>query len=309
MNVPRPKVLVFGDSNIDLIIRDIKEMPKMGQEIFINDMQLCTGGSAANVAIGLAKLEIDTCIYTILSNDLFGKYILNYFKEVNLSDKYVQIADEYKTGISLGITHNKDRSFISYMGTNDLFGTHEFEESVLKEFSHIHLSGYNLDKCLKFYLDIARKCKAHKCTLSFDLGWTDFESHKEDLIELLKYIDVFFPNIHEAKHLSGKDDIGEMFKELSKYVKGTIVITCGEKGAYAYQKEMTYHEAFKVNAIDAIGAGDAFDAGFLSAYLNNEDIKTCLRYGCASGAIAVSSLGGSISSPTKNQLQEFLQGH
>ncbi len=307
--MPRPKVLVFGDSNIDLVIRDIKEMPQMGQEIFINDMQLCVGGSAANVAIGLAKLEVDTCIYTIISNDLFGKYILDYFKEVNLSDQYVQIVEGYKTGLSLGITDNEDRSFISYMGTNELFGGYAFDENLLKEFSHIHFSGYNLDKCLKFYLDIARKCKLIDCTLSFDLGWTDFENYKEDLIELLKYIDVFFPNTHEAKCLSGKDDIDEMFKELSQYVKDTIVITAGEQGAYAYKNGMIHHKVFEVSAIDAIGAGDAFDAGFLSAYLNKEDIKTCLRHGCASGAIAVSALGGSISSPTKKQLQTFLEEH
>ncbi len=303
----RRKVLVLGDTNIDLVMRDVKRLPKMGQEVFIDDMTFCVGGSAANVAIGLAKLETETYIYTILSDDLFSEYILDYFKEVNLSDKFVQIAEGYRAGLSVGLTHNKDRSFISYMGTNELFGSYAFDEKWLKEFNHLHFSGYNLNKCLKFYLDIAKKGKKSGCTLSFDLGWTDFENHREDLTELLTYMDIFFPNTHEAKHLSGKDDLDGMFKELSRYVKGTIVITAGEEGAYAYDHGKVFHKVFKVNAIDAIGAGDAFDAGFLSAYLNKKDIETCLEYGCACGAIAVSSSGGSLSSPTKKELVTFLE--
>ena len=50
-----------------------------------------------------------------------------------------------------------------------------------------------------------------------------------------------------------------------------------------------------VDAIDTTGAGDAFNAGFLSSWLQGAELKTCLDAGNARGALTVRRRGGFVS--------------
>lgn len=78
------------------------------------------------------------------------------------------------------------------------------------------------------------------------------------------------------------------------YVNDVVVITKGSDGAVAYHKKEKYSDKYVTKAIDSVGAGDAFNAGFLSAYVHKLPIEVCLSYGCACGSAAVQKVGGGI---------------
>ena len=81
---------------------------------------------------------------------------------------------------------------------------------------------------------------------------------------------------------------------LLSYVNDVVVITKGSDGAVAYHKKEKYSDKYVTKAIDSVGAGDAFNAGFLSAYVHKLPIEVCLSYGCACGSTAVQKVGGGI---------------
>lgn len=185
-------VIVLGDINLDLIVKDLDKIPEMGQEVFVNDIITCVGGSGANTSVGLAKLGIDVGMFGIISDDDFGKSILNYFNDIGVSIEYIEVDDKIKSGLSIGITKSEDRCFISYMGTNSSYDPHKFDKNIMNNVKHVHLSGFNWEKNMNDYLTIAKEAKKRNCTTSLDIGWTDFSKYKNGIYEILKYIDIFF---------------------------------------------------------------------------------------------------------------------
>ena len=115
----------------------------------------------------------------------------------------------------------------------------------------------------------------------------------EEVSQLLPYIDLFLPNNDEATMLTGSQDPSEQAKILGRFnPDATIVITQGGAGAVARRGSLVLRaEAFKVEAIDGAGAGDAFDAGFLVGMLEGWPLEDSLRFASALGASCTRALG------------------
>ncbi|MEO1276539.1 MAG: PfkB family carbohydrate kinase, partial [Pseudomonadota bacterium] len=121
-------------------------------------------------------------------------------------------------------------------------------------------------------------------TVSLDCGW-DETMERAEIGQLLAGIDVFLPNAAEADHL---DRLG-----VHPQAATLAVIKRGASGASALVDGTEIHEpALGVTPVDSTGAGDAFNAGFLSAWLAAEPLAVCLRAGNATGARAIARRGG-----------------
>jgi sugar/nucleoside kinase (ribokinase family) len=102
------------------------------------------------------------------------------------------------------------------------------------------------------------------------------------------------------------ETIYQALRELEKHFL-LPVIKLGEKGACSIsKKEIISQPGYKVRNIDTTGAGDSFNAGFLFAYLQENDIKDCLRWGCACGALSTLYPGGIEGQPTRVDVENFL---
>jgi len=299
-------ILVMGDINVDLIINGLSHIPLMGQEVFVDKIEFHTGGSATNVAVSLTKLGVSTALHAFLGNDLFGRQIREQLSEIGLNQQLIRTVDDTGTGISVAISNQADRAFISDMGSNKHYDPLELPEEKYAEFSHVHLSLYKIDLTGP-YKEVVDRAHNAGCTVSMDLGWTEFGDKKNDLLRLLERIDIFFPNINEARSLCGDHPVRELAQTLNGIVQGIVIVKMGEEGACCYCQDEFCESCFKVNAIDSVGAGDAFVAGFLREYTRGSAISDCLTCGCACGAIAVTSKGGGDAGPTEEELAAFLK--
>jgi sugar/nucleoside kinase (ribokinase family) len=112
------------------------------------------------------------------------------------------------------------------------------------------------------------------------------------LSDVLRYVDVFLPNEREACKAAGTDDLEAAIHKLSQWVP-LVVVKLGRKGAMAQRgAERFTSPSREVVAVDAVGAGDSFDAGFLHEFVRGSDLKTCLANGNMAGALSTTRPGG-----------------
>src|SRR5437762_2098128 len=101
-----------------------------------------------------------------------------------------------------------------------------------------------------------------------------------------RYVDVLLPNEREARRIAHNDDLNTAITSLAEMVP-VVVVKLGERGAMAQRgAERFVSPPVKVDLVDAVGAGDSFDAGFLHQYLRGADLETCLANGNLAGALS-----------------------
>lgn len=300
-------VYVYGDINIDLVIPGVEHFPLPGQEDVVEIMNTYVGGGAAVFTLGIGKLGLKPVFQGTIGDDCYGKFIKDEFYTKNVDDTLLATSKENKTGISISFTNEKDRSFLTYRGTNDEIDLSKIDIKRVKEARHIHLTGYAGSKNHNQYLDLLKTVKAMKeVTVSFDVGWDDAGEWYQGIYELFPYIDILFMNETEAIHYSRKKDAREAILDFAKSCT-LVVAKLGKKGAMAVKEGIVYEaKAYTVQAVDTTGAGDSFNAGFVYGFLKGKDIKECLKYGNGCGALSVTQLGGNTGFPVEEALVEFI---
>jgi ribokinase len=109
---------------------------------------------------------------------------------------------------------------------------------------------------------------------------------------VLRRLDVFLPNRAEALRLTGEPDMERALERLGAHCP-LVVVKDGANGAIAMQNGLVYRApAIPVIPLDTTGAGDAFDAGFLKAWLDGRSIAECLRWGAIVGGLSTLGAGG-----------------
>lgn len=300
-------VYVYGDINIDLVIPGVEHFPLPGQEDVVETMNTYVGGGAAVFTLGIGKLGLKPVFQGTIGDDCYGKFIRDEFKSRNVDDTLLATSKENKTGISISFTNEKDRSFLTYRGTNDEINLSKIQLDKVKEASHIHLTGYAGSKNHNQYLDLVKKVKDMKeVTISFDVGWDDAGEWYEGIYDLFPYIDILFMNETEAIHYSRKEDAKEAVLDFSKTCS-LVVAKLGKKGSMAVKDGVIYEsKAYTVQAVDTTGAGDSFNAGFVYGFLKGKTIEECLKCGNGCGALSVTQLGGNTGFPVEEALVEFI---
>ena len=127
--------------------------------------------------------------------------------------------------------------------------------------------------------------------------------------DLLKYVDVFLPNTSEATRITRTNDMETAVKRLAEMVP-LVVAKLGAEGALAQRgKERFSSPGLNITAVDSVGAGDSFDAGFLHEYLRGSDLTACLASGNRAGALSVTPPGGTEGFRDKQYRERFLHEH
>ncbi len=89
-----------------------------------------------------------------------------------------------------------------------------------------------------------------------------------------------------------------------------VVVKLGAEGAIAQRgKERFASPARKVDAVDPVGAGDSFDAGFVSQYIRGANLATCLAYGNLAGAFSATRPGGTGAFRDRQYREDFFRKH
>jgi len=155
---------------------------------------------------------------------------------------------------------------------------------------------------------IFREAKEAGLTTSLDVQWDPEENWDIDLPVLLPYVDIFLPNETEALHLTGASDLSDALDQLAK-LGNIVVVKMGQKGSMAKQGEtvLTVEPFLNENVVDAIGAGDSFNAGFIKQFIAGQDLQSCLTNGNLMGAVSTTQPGGTAAFASYDEVRRVAQ--
>jgi sugar/nucleoside kinase (ribokinase family) len=309
--MPRFDVTLAGELNLDLILYGLPDELPPERELLADRMMLTLGSSSAIVAHNLAALGSRVGFQSLVGEDPLGKIALDRLAEGGVDISRVRrIQGPTTTGLTIILQRAHERNILTYSGTIAELSLKDLDLDYLSDSRHFHLSSLYLQQGLRPDIgELFRRLKAAGLTISLDTNDDPQDLWDGGLKDLWKYVDVLLPNAREATRITGTGDPEIAIQRLAAMVP-LVVVKLGKDGALAQRgKERFTSPSLKVTAVDAVGAGDSFDAGFLHEYLRGSDLSTCLASGNRAGALSVTRAGGTEAFRDKNYRESFLREH
>jgi sugar/nucleoside kinase (ribokinase family) len=273
-----PDVAVIGNVNVDLIVRDVTELPPPGTEWTVDVVQIRLGGAAATMAVTLADLGVPSTLVGCVGEDDFGAYLLAQLSAAGVDVSRVRIASTSPTGVSIAFEGpDRERSFLTQLGSLASFdGSMVPAEALSSRF--VAFTGYFLLPALAGGLaPLMADVRRAGGMVLFDTGWDPAGWSPPTLAaiaELLPMVDVLLPNAVEASAMTGEPDALSAAHALQTATGGWIVVKLGGEGSLAVGPDgsETACPCPAVEVVDTIGAGDAFDAGLVAALRDGRSV-------------------------------------
>jgi sugar/nucleoside kinase (ribokinase family) len=295
--------VVLGPTYCDLVFGGLPRVPELGTEVFAERFLITAGGSAIT-AVALARLDRTVALVADVGHDPLGERVRAVLRDDGVSTRWLR--DAGGTPTTAVLSTSTDRAFATYLppspGDIDL-------EAVLTESEarHLHVAGFPaVERCA----DLVARAHALGRTVSFDPGWDAQALQRDDVRAVAEGCDVLMPNASEAALLLDSDetDVDALLEGLATVRNGRVtVVKDGPRGAVAAHGELRVRAtAPATRAVDATGAGDVFDAGFLDGWTRGADLEVALRRGVHAGARAVATHGGATGAPSRAALDATL---
>ncbi len=293
-------VVVLGDANPDLILRGGDLGPISEQrEALAESATFAIGGSGAIFASAAARLGLRVAIAAVVGDDLFGRFIRERLEARGVDTRGLIARGATPTGVSVILSRPGDRGIYTVLGSMAELDSGAIDPELLGAAGHVHVTSYFLQHRLRPDLPrLLHRARSSGATTSLDPNWDPTERWDAGLKDLLSDVDVFLPNGAEAVRIAGVSDVDTAAEVLAD--RGhAVAVKLGDRGALARQGD----EAVRVGPVgseivDTTGAGDAFDAGFVSAFVHGRPLARALAMANACGALSCRSVGGVDGQPT-----------
>jgi sugar/nucleoside kinase (ribokinase family) len=307
--MPRFDITIAGELNLDLVLYGLPAELPAERELLADRMMLTLGSSSAIVAHNLASLGNRVGFQSLVGNDELGNIALKRLADSGVDTSLVRRASVSQTGLTVILQREQWRNILTYSGTIAELAFADLDINYLSDARHFHLSSFYLQRALRQSIpELFRVLKAAGLSISLDTN-DDPEDTWGNLRHVLRWVDIFLPNQREACKIAGTDDLGLAIEQLAQMVP-LVVVKMGAKGAMARRGDQTLEcPAVKVDTVDAVGAGDSFDAGFLHQYVRGADLATCLASGNLAGALSTTRSGGTEAFRDHEHRDRFLREH
>jgi len=295
-------VVGFGALNVDKLFK-VNKIAEAEEESFIENCVEACGGSAANTAVGLARLGCKVGFVGKVGCDREGSMLLNDFNKEGVDTSGVIRAKRGKSGSVMGFV-NKDgaRALCIDSGINDTIKLSEINTEYVSQARFLHLTSFVGEASFQTQKKLLAALP-ETIKVSFDPGVLYARRGLAQMEPIIKKSYVLMPNAVELELLTGKADYCKGADALiGKGVK-IVAVKLGGDGCYVTDgRERHLIEAFKVKMVDTTGAGDAFCAGFLYGLLNNKSLYECGRLGNFVASRCVKKMGARTGLPFAKDL-------
>jgi sugar/nucleoside kinase (ribokinase family) len=305
------EVCVVGELNLDLILYGLPKTLELDRELLANNIAFTLGSSSAIFAHNLSMLGTKVGFISKIGSDPLGNMALERLSAASVDVTRVKRGTTGTlTGLTVILPQPQHRYILTYPGTMFEMQYSDIDLSYLRSARHMHVSSYFLHRALRpRILDLFREAKNAGLTTSLDTNDDPEGKWGKDLLEVLKFVDVFLPNDREAKKIAGTDDLAQAINRLSGLAK-IVVVKRGSAAAICRSGEVQASlMPPSVKPVDDVGAGDSFAAGFIHQYVKGAPLEECLAWANLAGAYSTTKEGGTEAFRDPNSLKNFVRQH
>jgi sugar/nucleoside kinase (ribokinase family) len=253
---------------------------------------LTTGGAGANTAAWLAHCGVETVLVARVGDDVAGRRASEELTMTGVRCAFTIDPTAATCCVVVLVDGDGQRSMLPDRGAGKNLATADLDPALLAEAEHLHLSGYMLLDEETREAGLAMLSAAHEAglTTSVDPQAAALITDPALFVEQLRGVDVLLPNLDELATLTGSRDPASATALLDTV--GAVAVTTGLAGASWVDRDgIVSVPSAPGDCVDSTGAGDAFDAGLLSALLAGKSPEDCLLAGVRLGAMAVGQVG------------------
>lgn len=287
-------VLVVGELNVDLILNGMEKFPEVGKEILAQKMLLTLGSSSAIFASNLSVLGSRVAFCGCIGKDSFADKILHDLSKKGVDCSFIIRSNSADTGITVALNVLEDRAMVTYPGAMNELKVSDITDEMLLSAQHLHVSSIFLQPALKPGLaGLFRRARLLGLTTSLDPQWDPSELWDCELKDLLPFVNVFLPNIEELKNITSQTTLEKALSSI-RQIAQQVIVKNGNTGAILWSHNELLEQPSFLNkeVVDAIGAGDSFNAGYIHQYVQGKPPAQCLKFGALCGAINTTESGG-----------------
>ncbi len=310
---PVRQVAILGNLEVDLVLGYVDNMPRWGEERIVGHRENRAAGSAGYTALMLGALGYTPRLYGCIGDDAEGAFLLKAFRDAGLTTDGIRVLGG-STGLSVTMVRSDgERCFLNHLGCLAEYGERDLQDC-LEELSQTDLvlvSGYFLmprvrGRVLAEFFSELRQAGVITALDTGDAvdGWT--EEVRNELQPVLQVTDCLFANRDEVMGISGSTDFVDGVQTLREIGVTQVIAKMGAMGSgISYGTNWIQRPAYDVNVRDTVGAGDAFNAGFIGAWIDGFSVVERLEMGLATSALFISSPTHPL--PTKDELEDFMR--
>jgi len=305
--MPHFDVTVVGELNLDLILYGLPPQLEPEREVMASGLALTLGSSSGIFAHNLAVMGSKVGFITRIGMDPLGGIALERLQAGGVDTSAVRrVAGPTSTGLTVILPRPDFRNMLTYAGTMNEMCFEDLNLDYLAGAKHFHLSSFFLHRALRPRIaELFRLMKQRGLSTSLDTNDDPEDRWGEDLFEVLKFVDVFLPNQLEATKIARTGNLDEAVAKLKQLVP-VLAVKLGREGAIACRDAETLRRpARKVEAMDTVGAGDSFDAGFIHAFVQGAALGACLEQGTLAGSFSTTRPGGTEAFLDREYLTKF----
>ncbi|TAF98740.1 MAG: sugar kinase [Burkholderiales bacterium] len=279
------------------------------------------GGDTANFCVAAARQGADVGYITRVGRDSFGDTLRAIWDAESIDVSNV-VADEQAMTGGYFIHHSASGHSFQYARAGSAaskMSAASIDPALVRQAKFVHSSGitqaisHSACDAVSALFDIAR---AANVATVFDSNfrsrlWTIDEA-RHALASILPRTDYFFPSLEDAQALSGLADRHSIIQWAHQLGAQYVLLKLGAEGVLVSDGLLSLPQhvpAFKVDAIDATGAGDCFAGATVARLLVGDTLHAAARYGCAAAALTTTQYGAIAAIPTGQRVTTFLQSN
>lgn len=308
-----PDVVTLGESMVLFV------PARIGPLRYASQFERTIAGAESNTAVGLAKLGHAVQWISRVGDDEFGQYMLAFLRGENVDVSRVKTDARASTGVFFKERRRSDETRVYYYRTGSAASRlhpGDLDASAIGQARYLHLTGITpalSASCRETTMAAIRIAQAAGVPIAFDPNlrlklWSASDA-REAFLQIIPEVQLVLTSLEEATLITGCETPAAAGQKLLEMGPSRVVIKQGAAGAVGIQADEVLHAPpLEVAAIETVGAGDAFNAGYLSGELRGWGFAESLRLGNIMGALATTAHGDIEGLPDWREVQTFLGG-
>lgn len=300
------RIVVIGSANTDLVAT-VPRLPVAGETVVGGDFHITPGGKGANQAVAAARAGAEVSFVGCVGDDDFGRKRLEELRGEGVDVAHVRVSKNTHSGVAIIMVAEGGENLIAaVLGANATVSVGDVDRArdLVTEADMLLLQ-----------LEIPYETVCHALRLAKQVGTATVLNPAPAPTEPLPddiwpRVDYLTPNETEVQQFGRHLGLGSVEETVQRMLRtgvGAVVLTRGRQGARIISAQAdTEVAAYEVEAIDAVGAGDAFAGGLACALAEGRNVEDAVCFANATAALSVTRRGAQAAMPAREEIDRLL---